>query len=262
MSVTATQVPLLDVHGLTIRYGDAPRVRTVVAGIDFALATGAALGIVGGSGSGKSQTALALLGLLPPAAQVEGRIIFDGCAQSPQALARLRGTQIGAVFQHPQASLSPHLRIGTQMMEVLMVHLGIARAAALAEARRWLDAVRIPDAGRCLRRFPHELSGGQCQRIAIAMALCVRPRLLIADEPTTALDATTQAQLLDLLGELRRELRLALLLISHDWGVVAELCEQTLVLRDGRIVDRGSTQALMAHPTHPYTAALIAARCV
>ncbi|MGB0220468.1 MAG: ABC transporter ATP-binding protein [Sinimarinibacterium flocculans] len=250
---------LLQVDALCVRYGPQP----VVDGVGFALAAGETLGIVGESGSGKSQTALAVLGLSDAAAQVEGSIRFEGrelLGLRERDRRRLRGSAISAVFQNPGASLNPHLRLDEQLSEGLRYHRGWSRAAALAEARRLLDAVRVPDASRRLRQYPHELSGGQNQRVAIAMALACAPRLLVADEPTTALDATTQAQLLDLLREQCRERRLALLLISHDLGVVAELCSHALVMRAGRIVDRGPTHRLLSAPGHPYTARLLAAR--
>ncbi len=251
---------LLQVDALCVRYGPQP----VVDDVGFALAAGETLGIVGESGSGKSQTALAVLGLSGAAAQVEGSIRFEGrelLGLRERDRRRLRGSSaISAVFQNPGASLNPHLRLGEQLSEGLRYHLGGSRAAALAEARRLLDAVRVPDASRRLRQYPHELSGGQNQRVAIAMALACAPRLLVADEPTTALDATTQAQLLDLLREQCRERQLALLLISHDLGVVAELCSHALVMRAGRIVDRGPTHRLLSAPGHPYTARLLAAR--
>jgi ABC-type glutathione transport system ATPase component len=252
---------LLQVQDLVVRLGrGAP---AVVDGVGFELAAGEALGLVGESGSGKSQTALAVLGLSPRGARVEGRVVFDGqplLGLSERALARVRGRRIGAVFQNPLASLNPHLRIGTQLHEVLTVHRVASGAAAQAECLRLLDAVRIADAPRVLRQYPHELSGGQCQRAAIAIALACRPQLLLADEPTTALDVTTQAQLLDLLRQLRRELGLALLLISHDLGVIAELCERVLVMRGGAVVEQGSVVQLRSALRDAYTAALLAAR--
>lgn len=260
---SGTKTPLLQVSRLTVSYPAGRHRIGVVDDLSFELAAGEALGVVGESGSGKSQTALAVLGLVPPSARVDGSIVFDGQelrGLQEAALNRLRGSAIGAVFQNPVASLNPHLRIGRQMSEVLEVHEGMSRSAAAAEAQRWLDAVQIADAARRLRQYPHELSGGMCQRIAIAMALCCRPRLLIADEPTTALDVTTQALLLDLLQQLRRELGLSLLLISHDLGVVSELCERALVMRSGRLVEQGVTAQILRAPAHGYTARLLAAR--
>lgn len=258
-----TTAPLLQVSRLTVSYPAGRQRIAVVDDLSFELAAGEALGIVGESGSGKSQTALAVLGLVPGSAHVDGSIVFDGqeLRGLPEAaLNRVRGRAIGAVFQNPVASLNPHLRIGLQMSEVLEVHQGMSRSAATAEARRWLDAVQIADPARRLRQYPYELSGGMCQRVAIAMALCCRPRLLIADEPTTALDVTTQALLLDLLRQLRRELGLALLLISHDLGVVSELCARALVMRSGRLVEQGVTAQILRAPAHGYTEKLLAAR--
>ncbi|MES0872780.1 ABC transporter ATP-binding protein [Sinimarinibacterium thermocellulolyticum] len=250
---------LLAVEGLCVHLG----ARAVVDDVGFSLAPGEALGIVGESGSGKSQTALALLGLCDARARVHGSIRFDDrelLGLHERELRRIRGAQIAAVFQNPGASLNPHLRIGTQLAEGLRHHRGLSRSAAMAEVLRLLDAVRIADAPRRLRQYPHELSGGMCQRVALAMALACAPRLLIADEPTTALDATTQARLLDLMRGQCRERGLALLLISHDLGVVAELCSRVLVMRAGRVVEHGAIDVVMSAPRHPYTAALLAAR--
>ncbi len=250
---------LLTVAGLRVHLGG----RAVVDGVDFALAAGEALGIVGESGSGKSQTALALLGLCDGSARVHGSVCFDGrelIGMREREIHRIRGAQVSAVFQNPAASLNPHLRIGVQVAEGLQYHRGCSRASAMAEACRLLDAVRVADAARRLQQYPHELSGGMCQRVALAMALAGAPRLLIADEPTTALDVTTQVRLLELIGEQCRERGLALLLISHDLGVVAELCRRALVMRAGRVVEQGTTEALLSAPQHPYTAALLEAR--
>ncbi|HEY1078115.1 MAG TPA: ABC transporter ATP-binding protein [Fontimonas sp.] len=239
------------------------RAAALVAGLGFELPAGQALGIVGESGSGKSQTALAILGLSDPALRCSGSLRFDGTellGLSPRQWRALRGPQIAAVFQNSQASLNPCLRIGVQLREVLELHAGASRRTAEADALRMLDAVQLSDAQRRMRQYPHELSGGQCQRVAIAMALLARPRLLIADEPTTALDTTTQAQLLDLLKVLRRELNLTLLLISHDLGVVAELCDRILVMRAGLAVEQGETRQLLDAPQQAYTRTLLAAR--
>ena len=253
--------PLLEVHDLRIAYGDV----TVVDGVSLDLAAGEALAIVGESGSGKSQTALALLGLLEPRARVTGSVRFDGAellGASAAQLNAVRGARIGMVFQDSMTSLNPHLKVGTQITEVLQQHRGLARAAALAEARRLLDAVQIADAPQRLFQYPHECSGGMRQRIAIAMALACRPQLLIADEPTTALDVTVQAQVLHLLAQLRRELQLALLLITHDFGVVEALCERVLVMQQGQVAEQGATAAVLARPGHAYTRALLGARLV
>lgn len=253
--------PLLQVRDLRVAYGATVAVESV----SFGLGAGEALAIVGESGSGKSQTALAILGLNGPRAAVSGSIRFDGAelaGQAPAVLNAIRGARIGMVFQDSLTSLNPYLKIGTQVTEVLQHHRGLDRDAALAEARRLLDAVQIADAPRRLFQYPHECSGGMRQRIALAMALAGKPQLLVADEPTTALDMTVQAQVLRLLAELRRELGLALLLITHDFGVVGALCERVLVMRSGRVVEEGATRAILQKPTHPYTRSLLEARPV
>ncbi|MDR3419173.1 MAG: ATP-binding cassette domain-containing protein [Nevskia sp.] len=251
--------PLLQVEALSIEYAGA----RVVEGVGFELEAGATLGIVGESGSGKSQTALALLGLLPARARLRGSVRFEGrelLGLAERDWNRLRGSRIALVFQDPMTSLNPYLSIGTQMAEVLCLHRGLPRAAALAESARMLDAVRITDAVARLAQYPHELSGGMRQRVLIATALLCRPALLVADEPTTALDVTVQAEILVLLEQLQRDLGLALLLISHDLDVVAEVCERILVMYAGRVMESGPAAALLAEPRHPYTAGLLASR--
>ncbi len=250
---------VLSVENLRVRH----RAVTVLDGVSFAIAKGESLGLVGESGSGKSQTALAVLGLLPATAHIEGSIRFEqqeliGAGRA--ALDQLRGSRISMVFQDPMSSLNPYLSIGVQMAEVLEQHRGASRADALREAAMMLDAVRIADPRRRLAQFPHEFSGGMRQRVLIAMALLAKPELLIADEPTTALDVTVQAEVLAVLDELRRELGLALLLITHDLGVVSGHCERMAVMYAGRIVESGPTAAVLANPRHPYTAALLATR--
>ncbi|MFT4047618.1 MAG: ABC transporter ATP-binding protein [Solimonas sp.] len=254
---------LLEVRDLGVTIGAGAARRAIVEGLSFALAAGGSLAIVGESGSGKTQAALALLGLQGPGLRTQGSARFGGIeliGAPPPVLRRVRGARIGFVFQDPATSLNPYLTVGRQIAEAIELHRGAARAAAFAEARRLLDAVRIADAARRLRQYPHELSGGMRQRVMIAIALACRPQLLIADEPTTALDVTVQQQLIALLGELRREFALALLLITHDLGVVAELCERTLVLYAGRVMETGATARLLAQPAHPYTRALLRAR--
>ncbi|MGH8443701.1 MAG: ABC transporter ATP-binding protein, partial [Solimonas sp.] len=250
---------LLQVDHLTVTRGHGPAKATIVDELSFSLEAGAALAIVGESGSGKTQAALALLGLQAPGLQAAGSASFDGVpllGAQERELRRVRGAGIGFVFQDPATSLNPYLRVGLQIAEALEQHRGLARDAALREAQRLLQAVRIADASRRIGQYPHELSGGMRQRVMIAIALACRPRLLIADEPTTALDVTVQQDLIALLAELRREFSLALLLISHDLGVVAELCERTLVLYAGRTMEEGATASLLRAPTHPYTQAL------
>jgi oligopeptide transport system ATP-binding protein len=254
---------LLEVQNLRIRYDTSAGTVQAVDGIGFRLEAGQTLGIVGESGSGKSQTALALLGLQPRRARLEGSVRFEGqelLGAGEGALNRVRGSRIGLVFQDSMSSLNPHLRIGIQLAEVLVQHQGLAWDAALAESARMLDAVRIADARARLAQYPHELSGGMRQRVLIAAALLCRPALLIADEPTTALDATVQAGILALLEELQTQLGMALLLISHDLDVVAEVCERVLVMYAGRVVETGPAQQLLTAPRHPYTAGLLASR--
>jgi oligopeptide transport system ATP-binding protein len=253
--------PLLRVEGLTVGFGR--RRAPVLDDMSFELAGGSALGIVGESGSGKSQAVRAMLGLCGDGARVQGSVCFDGIeliGASAEVLNRIRGARIGMVFQNPSSCLNPYLRIDVQMAETLQRHRGMTRADALLECRRLLDCVQVSDVARRLRQFPHELSGGLCQRVMVAMALSCRPSLLIADEPTTALDVTVQAQLLDLLMQLRGDFGMSLLLISHDLGVVAEVCEQVLVLNRGRVVEQGSVSEVMRHPRQAYTRHLLACR--
>jgi oligopeptide transport system ATP-binding protein len=255
--------PLLEVRELAVAIPGRAGEVLAVGGVGFALEPGRTLGIVGESGSGKSQAALALLGLQVPRARLSGSIRFEGrelLGQPERDWNRIRGRRIGLVFQDPMTSLNPYLRIGTQMAEVLVQHRGLSWRSALAECARMLGAVRIADAATRLRQYPHELSGGMRQRVLIATALLCRPALLIADEPTTALDVTVQAGILDLLRELQAELGLALLLISHDLDVVAQVCEEVLVLYAGRVVESGPAARLLAAPRHPYSAGLLAAR--
>ena len=250
---------LLEMQGLAIDYP----ARRVLDGVGLRLEAGGCLGLVGESGSGKSQLALALMDLLPETAQVSGSLRFEGrelLGLERRQRAALRGARIGMVFQDPMTSLNPYLDVGVQLAEVLEHHRGMTRSAALTEALRMLEAVHIPGAARRLRQYPHELSGGTRQRVMIAMMLLLKPALLIADEPTTALDVTVQAQLLRLLAALRRDFRLALLLISHDLGVIADVADEVLVLYAGRAMEQGPTAAVLAAPRHPYTRALLDAR--
>ncbi len=255
--------PLLRVEELEVALPTPAGVVRAINGLSFEINEGEAVGLVGESGCGKSLTALALLGLLPSPAQVRGRAQFqqqDLLALSAAEKTRMRGSQIALVFQDPMTALNPHLSIARQMSEVLEVHRGLSQQDALAECARMLDAVQIADAATVLRRYPHELSGGQRQRVMIATALLCRPRLLIADEPTTALDVTVQAQILGLFAQLRRDFSLTLLMISHDLGVIAEVCSRVLVVYAGRLVEQGATAAVLARPEHPYTRALLDAR--
>ena len=231
--------------------------------VSFAIERGETLGLVGESGCGKSMTALALMGLLPEGARLDGSVRFEGrelVGASEGALRALRGNRIAMVFQEPMTALNPLHRIGAQIAEPLLLHQRLDASAARAEALRLLDRVRLPQAAERLDAYPHQLSGGQRQRVMIAMALACSPALLIADEPTTALDVTIQRQILDLIGELVREERMALLLISHDLGVIARNVQRTLVMYGGTVVESGPTLELFRRRAHPYTRALLAAR--
>jgi oligopeptide transport system ATP-binding protein len=254
---------LLEVSDLRIAYDGRDGTVQAVNGISLQLEAGGSLGIVGESGSGKSQTALAVMGLLAPNARVEGSIRFDGeelIGRSEPELAQLRGKSIAMVFQDPMTSLNPYLRIGRQMTEVLERHHGASRKDARNGALQMLDAVQIPDARNRIDAYPHELSGGMRQRVMIAMSLLCRPRLLLADEPTTALDVTVQAQILRLLAQLRQDFDLAIMLITHDLGLVAELCERTAVFYAGAMAEAADTAELLRGPRHPYTHGLLQAR--
>jgi oligopeptide transport system ATP-binding protein len=254
---------LMDVAHLSVRFRTRDGVVEAVNDLSFSLEAGRILGIVGESGSGKSQTAMAILGLLADNASVSGSVTFDGenlLGLKERARRRIRGARIGMVFQDPMTSLNPYLRIGVQMAEVLQTHKGLSRSAALAESRRMLDAVQMPDAADTLRAYPHALSGGQRQRVMVAMALLTQPALLLADEPTTALDVTVQANVLALLADLRRDFGVAIMLITHDVGVVAQLCDETLVMYAGQCMEYGRTASVIEMPSHPYTQGLLAAR--
>jgi len=251
--------PLLSVDNLTIAVPGATPVRA----LGFEVSTGETLALVGESGSGKSLSALALMGLLPGAARIQsGQALFEGTdllALPPRAMRTVRGAKIGMIFQEPMTSLNPVMTIGRQIGEVLRHHRGYSRKAARARAIELLDLVRIPDARRRVDDYPHNLSGGMRQRVMIAIAVACEPRLLIADEPTTALDVTIQAQILDLLDRLRRELSMAVILISHDLGVVAQWADRVSVMYAGRRVEEGSPEDVFATPLHPYTRGLIGA---
>jgi peptide/nickel transport system ATP-binding protein len=248
----------LALESLAIRLGP----RALVSDMSFRLEDGATLGIVGESGSGKSLLALAIIGLLPDAMRAEGRVLLDGqdlLALPESALCRLRGARIGMIFQEPATALNPAMRIGEQIAEGLIWHRRIDAAAARAEALRILDRVRMPEARRRFAFYPHELSGGQRQRVGIAIALAPGPQLLIADEPTTALDVTVQSEILDLLAELVAESRMGLILISHDLGVIAGMTERCLVMYAGTRFEEGATEAVLRKPLNPYTNGLLAA---
>ncbi len=245
---------LLELCQLRVSLREVP----VLHGIDLAIERGDTVGLVGESGSGKSMTALAIMGLLPDYARATGRARFDGLDlldADEAALCAYRGTRAGMVFQEPMTALNPLMRVSDQVAEPLRLHRGLARAGARDEARALLRRVGLPQPDA----WPHQLSGGQRQRAMIAMALICGPDLLIADEPTTALDVTVQAQILDLLAELVAERRMAMLLVSHDLGVVARSAARVLVMYAGRVVEEGATEAVFARMAHPYTRALFAA---
>ena len=253
---------LLEVDGLRTEFQIGPRVYRAADGVSFEVAAGECLGIIGESGSGKSVTALSLLGLVssPPGVVTAGAVRLHGkdtLSMTGGELRRLRGAQAACIFQDPLATLHPLHTIGDQMVEAIRAHRPLRRREAWDHAVALLDKVRIPNAAARARAFPHELSGGMRQRVGIALALVNDPDLVIADEPTTALDVTVQAQVLALLDELRRERGLALVFITHDFGVVAQLCDRVAVMYAGRIVETGATGEVLAHPRHPYTRRLI-----
>ncbi len=253
---------LLEVDNLRVAFRTGDGDVNAVNGVRFGIDKGETLAIVGESGSGKSQTAFAAMGLLAKNGSATGSVTFDGqdLLHLPQKeLNRIRSQEIAMIFQDPMTSLNPYMKISEQMIEVLMLHKGMTRHEALDESVKMLDAVRIPDARARITMYPHEFSGGMRQRIMIAMALLCRPRLLIADEPTTALDVTVQAQIMDLLGDIRRDFGTAVILITHDLGVVAGFCDRTLVMYGGQVMEEGPTIDVFEHPSHPYTLGLLKA---
>lgn len=246
----------LTLSGLTVSFDGV----TVLHGVDFSIGKGEALGLVGESGSGKSVTWLAALGLCSGKARVSGSARLDGLeliGAKPETLEKVRGGRVAMIFQDPTSALNPVLKVGTQIGEALALHRGLSGAAIKAEAKRLLDLVGIPDAERRLAGYPHEFSGGQNQRVMIAMALAGEPDILVADEPTTALDVTIQAQILDLINTVRREMGMALVLISHDLGVIAETCDRVAVMYAGRIAEIGPVRNVVKQASHPYTVGLM-----
>ena len=262
MPSPAAAPPLLEIRDLAIGVKTRSGSRRLVDGVSLSIAPGETLGLVGESGSGKSLTALAIMRLLaePPLRVEAGSVIVDGrdlLTLDRQEMRRIRGNRIGMIFQEPMTSLNPVFTIGYQIMEVLRLHRGLSGAEARRETVELLERVGIGAADKRLGSYPHELSGGQRQRVMIAMALACRPSLLIADEPTTALDVTIQAQILELLGRLREEFGMAVLLITHDLGVVAETCDHVAVMYAGRIVETARVAELFGRPRHPYTHGLM-----
>ena len=253
---------ILTVKDLAVNFETADGQVNAVRGISFEVAAGECLGIVGESGSGKSQSALAAMGLLAENGRASGEILFNGTnmitAGKPE-LRKIRGAEMSMIFQDPLTSLTPHMTVGAQMREILALHQGVKGAEATRRCVEWLEHVRIPEAARRLDQFPHELSGGMRQRVMIAIAMLCGPKLLIADEPTTALDVTVQAQVLELMDELKRDTGTGIVLITHNMGVVARMCDRVIVMRHGEIVEQGKTDDIFYAPQHPYTKMLLAA---
>ncbi len=257
-----TDEPLLKVSALAVGYPDGQGGYTpVVHDVSLTVARGEVVGLVGESGSGKTQTAFAVLGLLPSTGKVlAGSIQFDGVelvGASVEAMDKLRGTRIAYVPQEPMSNLDPSFTIGSQLVEPMRVALGMSKAQAKQKALALLARVGIPDPERTYRSYPHEISGGMAQRVLIAGAVSCDPDLIIADEPTTALDVTVQAEVLDLLRELEQETHMGLLIVSHNFGVVADLCDQVAVMKDGRIVESGPVRSIFQDARHPYTRSLL-----
>lgn len=253
---------LLNVENLKTYFYTEDGVVPAVDGVSFSLDKGEALGIVGESGCGKSVTSLSIMRLVPnpPGKIIEGRIEFEGqdlLAKSEAEMRSIRGNDISMIFQEPMTSLNPLFTVGDQIMEAIILHQKVGRAEARARAVEMLRMVGIPSPERRVDEYPHQMSGGMRQRVMIAMALSCNPKLLIADEPTTALDVTIQAQILDLMRKLRRELGTSILLITHDLGVIAELVDKVVVMYAGKIVERADVQEIFANPTHPYTQGLL-----
>jgi peptide/nickel transport system ATP-binding protein len=254
--------PLLEIEDLSVRFDTDEGSVHAVDRMSLTLAPAQVLGVVGESGCGKSVTAMSILGLLPKTASVTGSVRFEGVdllRASQSQLREVRGRRISFVFQEPMTSLNPVFRIGRQIEEVLREHLDLSRRAAQARAVELLELVHIPDPRRRVDEYPHQLSGGMRQRVMIAMALACDPKILIADEPTTALDVTIQAGILDLLRELRTRLGTAIILITHNLGVVADLADRVVVMYAGRKAEEASVEELFAHPQHPYTIGLLGA---
>jgi peptide/nickel transport system ATP-binding protein len=257
-----TAGPLIDIKGLRVRFhGDDGRTTHAVDSVDLSVTEGATLGLVGESGCGKSVTSLAIMGLLPKqSAEISGSIRFDGLdlvSAPDEELRDLRGNRLAMIFQEPMTSLNPSFTIGDQIVETILRHRGGSRRSARERAVELLRRVHIPSPEKRIDEYPHKLSGGMRQRVMIAMALACDPRLLIADEPTTALDVTLQAQILELMRELKAASNAAIILITHDLGVVAEVCDEVAVMYAGEIVERAAVDQLFASPQHPYTVGLL-----
>ena len=253
---------ILDVKKLSVKFDTPDGVVTAVNDVSFTLGEGKTLAIVGESGSGKSQTAFGILGLLPKNGHTAGAVKYMGTdiLNLPEAeMNKYRANEIAMIFQDPMTSLNPYMRISKQLTEVLVYHRGMSQREALKESIRMLDAVQIPDAANRIGMYPHEFSGGMRQRVMIAMSLLCGPKLLIADEPTTALDVTVQAEIMDLLIDLQEDFGMAIILITHDMGIVAGSCEDTLVMFGGEVMEYRPTLDLFDNPQHPYTRGLLEA---
>ena len=261
MNVSKTK-NLLEVNNLKVNFRTPDGFVTAVNDLNFTLAQGETLGIVGESGSGKSQTAFALMGLLAGNGVIEGEARFNEqniLTLNEKAMNRIRSKEIAMIFQDPMTSLNPYMKVGKQLMEVLMLHKGMSKAEAFEASVKMLDAVKMPEARKRMNMYPHEFSGGMRQRVMIAMALLCQPKLLIADEPTTALDVTVQAQILTLLNELKDDFNTSIIMITHDLGVVAGLCDKVLVMYAGQTMEYGTAEDVFYRPTHPYTQGLLKA---
>lgn len=252
--------PLLEVHDLQLTLPHGAHPFKILHGVSFHIFPGETVGLVGESGCGKSMTALSILGLLPATYQITGELIFEGQNLLDITASHPRGKRLSLILQDPALALNPLISIGRQLVEALVYHKKMSWSEAWETGMTWLGKVGIGDPAERMRQFPHELSGGMKQRILIAMALICQPSLLIADEPTTALDVTVQAQILELLKQLQQEQGMSMLLITHDLGVVAHSCQRVMVMYAGRIVEAGTVEAIFAEPQHPYTQALLQSR--
>ncbi len=254
-------MPLLDVHGLTVEFPTRRGVLRAIDSISFSIGTGEILGVVGESGAGKSLTGAAIIGLLEPPGRVAGgQILLDGQRidnLSPERMRAIRGKRIGAIFQDPLTTLDPLVSIGRQLVETIQTHLRLSDRDARERAVKWLEEVGIPGARARVDAYPHEFSGGMRQRVVIALALCAEPRLVIADEPTTALDVSIQAQIIELLKRLARDHGMSVMLITHDMGVIAETADRVAVMYAGRIVEIGPVIDVVRRPRHPYSEGLM-----
>ena len=261
--------PLLELRSLSVQFPTRRHVLTALDRVSLTIAPGEILGVVGESGAGKSLMGAAIIGLLEPPGRISsGEVLLEGRRVdrlAPEAMRRIRGRQIGAVFQDPLTTLNPLYTVGRQLAETIQVHLGLSDRDARARALQWLRDVGIPAPEQRIDAFPHQFSGGMRQRVVIALALCAEPQLVIADEPTTALDVSVQAQIIALLRRLAREHGTAVMLVTHDMGVIAETCDRVAVMYAGRIVEVGSVSGVVHRPAHPYTEGLMAsipqARC-